>query len=139
MATRVRPATLPARLPPALVAAAAAAGCAFVAVVDPNEPGRYPTCPFLLATGRWCPGCGTLRGVRALLQGDLTRAADLNLLLVLSLPVALSAWLLWALTAWGLRAPRARRLPVPAVGALLAAMLAFGVLRNLPGFAWLAP
>lgn len=30
----------------------------YVASVDPNASGHYPTCPFLQATGWWCPGCG---------------------------------------------------------------------------------
>lgn len=36
---------------PAGVLVAAAAVVAFVAVVDPNEQGHYPTCPFLALTG----------------------------------------------------------------------------------------
>jgi hypothetical protein len=46
---------------PAAVAAGALAAAALVHVVDPNDSGNYPTCPFLALTGRFCPGCGSLR------------------------------------------------------------------------------
>jgi hypothetical protein len=119
----------------------AAAGCALLLVADPNEPGFYPTCPFLAATGRWCPGCGSLRGVRALLQGDIATAAGLNILLVVALPFVLYGWFTWAFPT-----VRGRRLPTlnpPAWGiwAIALVIALFWVLRNLPWtpFTALAP
>ncbi|MFD0477703.1 DUF2752 domain-containing protein [Nonomuraea thailandensis] len=65
-------------LAPLGVAAAAGAVFAVVGVIDPNEPGHYPTCPFLWATGLYCPGCGTLRTVHALAHLDPVAALGLN-------------------------------------------------------------
>ena len=53
---------------PLVVAASALIGRAYVANVDPNVAGHYPTCPILAVTGWYCPGCGTLRAVHALAQ-----------------------------------------------------------------------
>src|SRR5690606_29528852 len=48
------------------VTVAGAAATLVVATVSPEEPGHYPTCPFLALTGAWCPGCGSLRALHAL-------------------------------------------------------------------------
>ena len=47
-----------------------AVALATLATVDPNQPGHYPTCPFLATTGFYCPGCGALRAVHDLLHGE---------------------------------------------------------------------
>jgi hypothetical protein len=123
---------------PALLAAFAVAALAWVGSVDPNEPGHYPTCPFLAVTGWFCPGCGSLRALHALVGGDVREALARNPLAVLAVP-ALAAW--WV--AWLVRSLRARprRWVAPAwsIWALLAVVLAFWVARNLPGWQLLAP
>lgn len=57
-----------------------------ISFVDPSTPGYFPTCPFYAITGLDCPGCGALRCLHALIQGDLWQAADYNLMVVLALP-----------------------------------------------------
>ncbi|GAA0656049.1 DUF2752 domain-containing protein [Kitasatospora atroaurantiaca] len=111
----------------------------YVAAVDPNTPGHYPTCPVLQATGWWCPGCGGLRCVHALAHGDLTTAGHDNLLVLVLAAVLGVLWLRWlwaALT--GGQAPRF------SIGlrqtVLLTLVLAlFMIFRNLPAGAGLAP
>jgi hypothetical protein len=121
-----------------LVAASAVAALAWVGSVDPNEPGHYPTCPFLAVTGWFCPGCGSLRALHALAHGDLGAALARNPLMVLTVPALLGWWV-----AWLVRSVRgqARRWVAPAwsIWALLAVVLAFTVARNVPGAAFLAP
>jgi hypothetical protein len=134
-----RPAGHPGRLTgPVGSVAAAAAAVAVIAVVDPNQPGRYPTCPFFALTGHWCPGCGTLRALHALTQGDLATAAGLNLLVLAGLPVLALTWLLWLRRSWT-GAPRARPAPPALIWVLAAGVLLFGLVRNLPFGAVLAP
>ncbi|MGF1426212.1 DUF2752 domain-containing protein [Kitasatospora sp. LaBMicrA B282] len=111
----------------------------YVSAVDPNRPGHYPTCPFLQATGWWCPGCGGLRCVHALTRGDLTAACHDNLLAVLLFAVLGVYWLRWlAAAVTGGQPPR------PALGrgrviVLVLVLLVFTVVRNLPGGAGFAP
>lgn len=121
------------------VAAAGLAAAATLYAVDPNEPGHYPTCPFLATTGWFCPGCGALRGIHDLLHGDVAGALARNPMTVLAVPYLLLAWVAWALRATGRDVPRSTSLPPWTLWLLLAAVLAFGVLRNLPGWAWLSP
>jgi hypothetical protein len=130
--------TVPAVARPVLVAASAVAALAFLGSVDPNEPGHYPTCPFLAVTGWFCPGCGSLRALHALAHGDLRAALAHNPLLVLTVPALLGWWAAWLVRSVRGR-PRRWVAPAWTIWAFLAVVLVFGVARNLPGAAFLAP
>lgn len=105
-----------------------------------RPPAWAPPCPFHFVTGLHCPGCGSTRAVLALLHGEWVRALQLNALLVLTLP-ALAWWTVWSF--W--RGVRHGLPPVdtprPAATIVLAVVLLFFVLRNLPWwpFCLLAP
>ncbi len=114
----------------------------YLSVVDPNQPGRYPSCPILFLTGHWCPGCGGLRAVHALMHGDVVTAVSANLVVVLMVPVAVLLWGRWAALRSGVRSVEGRQSwsVSPLLWCLaLAGVLLFWVLRNLPATAWLAP
>ncbi|WP_449028237.1 DUF2752 domain-containing protein [Prevotella jejuni] len=49
-----------------------------------------PKCPFKLATGLQCPGCGIQRALHALLQGHYSEAIHYNYFLLFSGPYILS-------------------------------------------------
>lgn len=125
-------------LGPSLVAGGTLAGLALLQAVDPNEPGHYPTCPFLLLTGLWCPGCGSMRMLHHLGSGDLADAFWMNPLAFLLLPVLAGYWLGWVRRVATGR-PRGAPLAPAVVWLFLVVTVAFGVLRNLPGLAALAP
>lgn len=95
---------------------------------DPRTTWFYPHCPFLALTGFQCPGCGTTRALHALLHGHVSTAFALNpLLFIVPPPVGLLHWMSRA-KGGVLEAPRI-------VGwALLLLVVAFGIVRNLPGF-----
>lgn len=101
--------------------------------------GRGLYCPFYLATGLLCPGCGVSRMCLSLLRGDWMGAWRANPGLVLLSP--LLAVLL------GLRAVRYVRTgegKAPAWEsrlwiALALLLVVYGVLRNLPGMGLLDP
>ncbi|MBX3746950.1 MAG: DUF2752 domain-containing protein [Verrucomicrobiae bacterium] len=108
---------------------AAVAGVAVLGVLHFHRPeGQifFPRCSFHAITGLLCPGCGGMRSVHELLNGDVIAAARSNGLFVIGLPAVL-AW-------WGWR--RRRGLPAAvttrAIWGLLLAVLVFTVARNLP-------
>ena len=108
-------------------------------MVDPDRPGHYPVCPFLRITGWWCPGCGGLRCVHALTRADLATAVHDNVLAVAACTLAVLVWARWTyLSARGLRTVLRAPGRVPVAG-LVAVVIGFTVLRNLPAGAFLAP
>ena len=107
-----------------------------LAVVDPNQPGHYPLCPFRAMTGLDCPGCGSMRAIHDLATGHPLAALDQNVLAVLFVPVLLLAWVAWLRRCWrGEPAPAPHRRWVPL--AVLVLVLAFWLVRNLPGVPFL--
>ncbi len=122
---------------PAASVVAAGTALAVVALVDPNQAGHYPSCPFLSVTGLYCPGCGSLRAVHALSRLDLGRAVSLNPLAMVLLPVVAMLWARWAARCLGRGGPP--RAAPRAIWALFGVVVAFTVARNLPAGAALAP
>jgi len=90
----------------------------------------FPPCPTYYFFHLYCPGCGTTRALACLARGDLPGVFRHNLMLLPALTAA--ALLLWR--------PALLR-HYKAVNCLVAALLLFGVLRNLPWhpFTLLAP
>ncbi len=124
----------------ALLGGLVVAGLAVLALVDPARPGVYPACPLFALTGLYCPGCGSLRAVHRLLHGDLAGAWAANKLLVIcGLPLAAAlvneGWR-WASGRALVEGPR---LPRAGVYAIVAVLVGFAVLRNIPALAVLAP
>jgi hypothetical protein len=102
---------------------------------NPATTWFYPPCPFRALTGYLCPGCGTTRALHQLLNGHVAAAFRLNPLMMLLLPyVGYSA----ASSAW--ESAGGRPFPTPFlrpiyIWILLAVMILFWILRNIPFFA----
>jgi hypothetical protein len=116
------------------VAALAVGACAYLAVVDPNQPGHYPVCPSRAIFGVDCPGCGGMRAMNCLLHGDVGAALDHNALILVFIAVAVGLWGLWLVRAVrgthpAVSARQFRARTVVLISALVA-LLAFGVVRN---------
>lgn len=107
--------------------AASILGVAAVAVrfAPPGAGSIYPPCPFHWATGWQCPGCGSLRALHALTDGDLTRAWSLNPLFVIFLGTLAAVLLL------GAARVRMPAIPTAAYRAIPAVIVVFWVARNL--------
>ena len=124
---------------PALVGMVGGGALVLLHLRDPHESGSYGFCPFLAFTGHPCPGCGGLRAVNELTHGNIVDALSSNLLAVGLLAVLTVAW-----AAWFVRRARGaddRMLVVRdrTLVLVLVVALAFGVVRNTPWGAWLAP
>lgn len=123
---------------PALVAAGGVAGLAYIASVDPYTPGGYPLCPISALTGFACPGCGTLRCLHSLLNGDIAAAFARNPIVPILFVVGVLAFARWVVLRW--RGEPFRWNPPNWVPISLGiGVLVFGVLRNVPGFEFLGP
>jgi hypothetical protein len=112
--------------------AALALAAVVLGVFDPATSGIFPPCPVRYLTGWYCPGCGSLRAIHLLLHGNLRAAWAMNPLTVVLLP-----FLSYGLISSALFEFRGRGLPEPFlravwIRALCAAIILFGIVRNLP-------
>jgi hypothetical protein len=111
---------------------------ALVFFFDPSHTPFYPQCMFHHLTGLNCPGCGATRAVYALLHGRWQVALRDNILFVIT-GIAMASRLGWM----GVQHLRQQRImsliPTWSLIPWLVIALVFGVLRNLPTFAFLSP
>lgn len=113
------------------VGVAALGATAVVGTRSPHVPGSYPVCPSLALTGFYCPGCGTLRAMHDLWNLDVVGAWFMNPFALLALPFVVGSWLAWMHRAVTGR-PRRYISPPWVPNALLVAVVAYWVLRNVP-------
>jgi Protein of unknown function (DUF2752) len=74
-------------------------------------PGAGPTiCPFALATGMACPGCGMTRAASLLLRGDLDGALTFHPLILLVAVQLAAGWVWFLLRRTGKVRPMSPRL-----------------------------
>lgn len=112
--------------------AASAVAVGMLGVFDPATSGIFPPCPVRYLTGWYCPGCGSLRAIHQLLHGNLWAAWAMNPLTVVLLP-----FLAYGLASFARFEVRGQGLPQPFlrgvwIRALCAAIILFGIARNLP-------
>ena len=131
----------------AVLSAAGAGTLAVLYLSDPSAGSHpwFPPCLFQAATGWYCPGCGSTRGLHDLLHGHVIAAWRMNALMVLCVPFLAYAYLAFAARSCFPQAAWAnpRRAPIKAawIWSLVAVILLYWILRNLPfsPFMWLAP
>jgi hypothetical protein len=111
---------------------------AVVFLFVPTRTPFYPQCAFHRLTGLNCPGCGATRAVYALLHGRWQAALHDNILFLLT-ALALGARAGWLGVRRLRRQPVGSLVPTSALIPWLVAAVIFGVLRNLPAFAFLSP
>lgn len=130
---------------PAMIALGAGVAALALHLRDPNVAGSWgPTgiglCPFHAVTGLWCPGCGGLRAVHHLTNLEFSAALSSNMLTVILVGILTVAWVRWVQLRWrGRDAMRMLVLPPMASRAVVATLVVFTVLRNLPVGTILAP
>jgi len=100
-----------------------------------------PKCLFHETTGLYCPGCGGTRAVLCLTEGRILDAFHNNALWPLAAALVAYLWLSAGLFAWRGTRFRLSALNGRVAVAIVAAVIVFGFLRNLPfyPFTLLAP
>ena len=115
---------------PGLLTAASAA--AMLRILDPAQSAVFPPCPLHFTTGFYCPGCGSLRALHQLLQGNLAAAWAMNPLTMILLPFIGYGLLSQTLVLWRGRGLPGVFLSGTAIRILCGAIVLFGILRNIP-------
>lgn len=121
------------RVLPWIAAVAAVIWLAILYFHDPQKSGAFLPCPFHWLTGWHCPGCGAQRAMHDALHLRMAEAFGHNAALVCALPLLAVQWGVGRLR--GKALARDNRV----VWAWAAALIAWGVVRNLPGMEALAP
>ncbi|UIJ34475.1 DUF2752 domain-containing protein [Allobranchiibius sp. GilTou73] len=108
---------------------------------DPHQHGSWGMCPLYALTGIYCPGCGGLRAVNDLTNGNLRAALSSNVFVVLLMPVVVGWWLTALRNRWrGVpSAPFARQHATVLTYVIGAVAVIFMIVRNTPWGAALAP
>ena len=92
----------------------------------------YPPCIFHHITGLYCPGCGSTRAIHALLHGDLLGALRFNPLTLLFIFILASYGIVYAIYLIKGKSFNASFINPVWIWLLLAVILLFWVLRNIP-------
>src|ERR1700761_4030035 len=121
-----------------ILSVAILAAGAMVYFFNPTTHAFYPLCQFHQLTGLNCPGCGATRALYALLHGNFSVALRDNALMLVggAAAAARGGWV-------GINRLRGRAngdfFPNHLLVPVLVVIGVFGVLRNLPAFAFLSP
>lgn len=125
---------------PAAVAGGLGLATLALHVRDPHVQGSWGVCPSADWFGLWCPGCGGLRAVNDLSNGDVLAASSSNLVLVALVPFIVLGIAVWSLDRWrGTERTFGPGVLRAAGVGLGVTVLVFTVLRNLAIGSWLAP
>ncbi|HEY3016932.1 MAG TPA: DUF2752 domain-containing protein [Nocardioides sp.] len=107
---------------------------------DPHAHASWGLCPLYATTGIYCPGCGGLRAVNDLSNGDILGAASSNLLFFVSIPLIVFLLGRWVHDSWyGVERGRTWLSSWAFMYGALGVAAVFTVLRNTPAGSWLAP
>lgn len=115
---------------------AAAVMCAGAFYLYHHNPVRYPVpCVLHELTGLYCPGCGAGRASYAILHGNFAEAFCYNPLMTLVLPL-IALYIIVRTLDWIITGGNHidSRISIKMLTWLLAVVLIYGVIRNIPVF-----
>ena len=98
----------------------------------PSEHSFFPKCSLYVATGFFCPGCGSTRALFHLTHGNVLEALRLNPGLMALITLGLTDYVRFVVSV--IRGNPFQTLfgRLKLLGALMGVMLVYGVIRNLP-------
>lgn len=123
---------------PTVVLAGTAAALTYIGSVSPYASGNYPACPLYAVTGLYCPGCGSLRSLHGLANGDLVAAFARNPIMPPLLLILALVFLRWVVLRWRGK-PLTWDPPTWVPIAIGVGVIVYGVARNIPSLTWLSP
>ena len=100
--------------------------------LNPSEHSFFPKCSLYVATGFFCPGCGSTRALFHLTHGNVLEALRLNPGLMALITLGLTDYVRFVVSV--VRGNPFQTLfgRLKLLGALMGVMLVYGVIRNLP-------
>ncbi|WP_410874472.1 DUF2752 domain-containing protein [Nocardia sp. A7] len=134
-----QPATWQRLTPPLITAGLGIGTLALLRFRDPHVEGSYGLCPVYALFGVYCPGCGGMRAMHNLTDGNIIDSLHSNLLAV---PLTL-AFAIFVID-WLRRARRGQRWRMPGISPVIVwsffgLLAVYTVVRNTPWGTWLTP
>ncbi len=107
-------------------------GAGVVWYLDPTKASIFPACPLYSTTGFACPGCGLTRGFHALFHGEVVTALDFNALI--PVVIVFLGYIFFSMASVAIRGRgfTTSKWNLGFLWGLLALLIVFGVVRNLP-------
>lgn len=101
---------------------------------DPEQVNIFPPCPFHVATGFHCPGCGSQRAIHSFMHGDFTKAFQHNFLILLLIIVLIYEVVIYTLN-WKFNKQYYNLLHHPnTTRSMLVLIILFWILRNINSY-----
>ena len=100
--------------------------------LNPSEHSFFPKCSLYVATGFFCPGCGSTRALFHLTHGNLLEALRLNPGLMALITLGLTDYIRFVVSVIHGNPFQTLFGRLKLLGALMGVMLVYGVIRNLP-------
>jgi len=108
---------------------------------DPHQQGSWGVCPSYAILGIYCPGCGGMRAVNDLTNGEVRAAISSNALALTLMPLVVLWWLTRLRNQWrgSTVVPLARQHATALTYGVGGVAIVFAIVRNTPWGAGLAP
>ena len=100
-------------------------------VIIGNKLHIYIPCIFRKVTGLLCPGCGSTRMIREILQGNFIKAFHYNQFLFLSLPIFIILFIDYMYSNIKNKKSLINKIPNYVYYMYIVLLLVFGVIRNI--------
>lgn len=99
----------------------------------------YPPCIWLSATDTYCAGCGSMRGVQSVIQGNIFGLIENNIFLFIALPFLFYSFIILGFKAFTGYKPVTIFLTKNEISFIVFMIVVFWIARNIPAFEILAP
>jgi len=99
----------------------------------------YPSCIWLSLTDTYCAGCGSMRGVQSVIQGNILGLIQNNIFLFIALPFLFYSFIILGFKAFRGYKPVTIFLTKNEISFIVFMIVVFWIARNIPAFEILAP
>ncbi len=99
----------------------------------------YPPCIWLSLTDTNCPGCGSMRGIQSVIQGNILGLLENNIFVFIALPFLFYSFIILGIKAFRGYKPLTVFLTQNEIYFIVFMIVLFWIVRNIPAFEILAP
>lgn len=99
----------------------------------------YPPCIWFALTDTYCAGCGSMRGIQSMIQGNILGLLENNIFLFIALPFLFYSFIVVGFKAFKGYKPSTIFLKKNEIYFIVLLIIVFWIIRNMPAFKILAP